>query len=308
MKLKKSPYFLLILATLVWGGNFVVGRAVSTQVPPYTLSFLRMCTSLIVFLPFAWKEIIWERRVLLKNWWVICLMSLTGLATFNTLLYVALHYTTSINASLITATSPIVIALFSFFILGEKLTLRQIMGACTSIIGVLFIISKGSLSAIISFTFTFGDLLVMIAVFLWGFYSLIVRHYARKLPEYSTFALTIAVSVILIFPLFAWDFFYMHKEVVWSLSTVSAILYVGIFASLVGFLSWNSAVAQIGPAKAGIFLNLNPFFASIFAILFIGEKLAWYQVLGGLLVVVGVYVSAKVTSRKSAKHFLVTGD
>lgn len=121
MNLKKSPYILLIIATVIWGGNLVVGRAAATKVPPLTLSFLRMCIALIVFLPFAWKEIIRERQILLKNWWVICLMSLTGVAGFNTLLYIALNYTTSINAALISAMTPIAIASISFIILGEKL-------------------------------------------------------------------------------------------------------------------------------------------------------------------------------------------
>lgn len=143
---------------------------------------------------------------------------------------------------------------------------------------------------------------MVIAVIVWGFYSLIVRQYANILPEYSTFALAVAGGMIFLFPFFTWELFYVQKEIIWSVSAISAILYAEIFPSLVAILAWNSAVAQLGPVKAGIFLNLNPLFATIFAILFIGEKLAWYQFTGAMLVVLGVYVFTKVSSQRSPKH------
>ncbi|HZG69906.1 MAG TPA: DMT family transporter, partial [Chondromyces sp.] len=80
----------------------------------------------------------------------------------------------------------------------------------------------------------------------------------------------------------------------WNAESIASIGYIGVFASIVAFISWNSAVAEIGANKAGIFLNFIPVFASIFAIAFIGENLAWYQLAGGLFVVAGVYLSTKL--------------
>ena len=195
----QSPYLRLIIATLIWGGNFVIGRAVSDQLPPFVLSFCRWCTALLVLLPFAWRKLVSEKRVLQKNWLAILLMSLTGIAGFNTLLYIALHYTTSINASLVFSTSPIVIALLSLVLIKESLNKNLILGAFISVIGVIYIISQGSLATFTSLTFNPGDMIMITAVLAWGLYAIIVRKY-KELPAYSLLVSTIVTGIFILSP------------------------------------------------------------------------------------------------------------
>ncbi|MGA4721765.1 DMT family transporter [Fictibacillus nanhaiensis] len=295
---KVNPYVLLVVANLIWGGNFVIGRAIASSLPPVTLSFMRWCTAFLIFLPFAVPFLRKESQMLKKHWQVVLILSITGITGFNTLLYIALHYTTSINASIVNTSTPILLFLLSFVFLKEKLNAKQIAGALLSLIGLLFIISKGSIAVLLQLSFNKGDLIVIGAVICWSIYSLLIRRYAGILPTYSTFIVTAFLGILILLP------FSIHemqtKEIVWSLGTIATILYTGIFASFVAFMSWNTAVERVGPSKAGVFLNLIPVFAAIFAVLFINESLAWYQGAGGVLVILGVFISTWLTKRE--KH------
>ena len=122
-----------------------------------------------------------------ENWPAVIVMAITGVACFNTLVYIGVYYTTSINASLMNSSTPIIIYILSFIFLKERLSKFQLIGTALSLSGVMFILSKGSLETLLSFSFNKGDLIVLIAVFCWGVYSLLVKQYAGRLPGYSTF-------------------------------------------------------------------------------------------------------------------------
>ncbi|WP_203362541.1 DMT family transporter [Bacillus sp. REN10] len=292
-----SPYILLVLATLLWGGNFVIGRAVANDVPPYTLSLLRWCTAFLVFYPFVRKNLKTDWPAIKQHFHIVIAMAITGVAGFNTLVYISLHYTTSINASLVNSSTPIIIFVLSFLFFRERLHRNQLIGALISLSGVLFILSKGDWSNLLSFTFNLGDVLVVGAVVLWGVYSILVKQYAGRLPGYSTFFVAISLGLVVLLP-FSFIELFLYKEVVnWKLTSMGAVAYIGIFASIVAFTSWNTAVAAIGPNKAGVFLNFIPVFASLFAIIFLEETLTSYQMIGGLFVVFGVYLSTKAPKK-----------
>jgi len=291
--MKIPPYALLLLATVLWGGNFVIGRAVSGNIPPFTLAFLRWCVAFIVFLPIAYRSVKREWHMLKEHWKIVLILAFTGVAAFNTLVYIALHYTTSINASLMNSSTPIMIYILSFIFLKEKLTSFQILGTALSLSGVLFIISGGSFASLVDFTFNKGDLIVVVAVFCWSIYSLLVKHFAGRLPGQSTFLVTIFIGAVMLLPFYLYEITTMTNAIHWHWSTIAAILYVGIFASIVAFLCWNHGVVQLGANKAGIYLNFIPVFASIFAVLFLDEQLHIFQIIGGLAVVAGVLLSSK---------------
>ncbi|MFS0877782.1 DMT family transporter [Solibacillus isronensis] len=222
----------------------------------------------------------------------VIVLALTGVAAFNTLVYIGLHYTTSINASLMNSSTPIIIYILSFIFLKEHLTKFQLLGTFLSLAGVLFIISGGSLQSLLSFSFNKGDLIVVVAVVCWSVYSLLIKKYAGKLPGYSTFLVTIAFGAIMLLPFAVYEQLTSSQAIVWNASTIVAIIYVGIIASIVAFLSWNTGVVSLGANKAGIYLNFIPLFATIFAVLFLNEQLLLAQVIGGIAVIAGVFISA----------------
>ena len=282
------PQVLLILATILWGGNFVIGRSVTGEIPPITLAFLRWCLAFIVFLPIVYKQVKRDLPIFRENWKIILVLGFTGVATYNTLVYIGVYYTTSINASLMNSLTSILIYILSFIFLKVTVSKNQVIGTIISILGVLFILSRGELSNILSLTFNKGDLIVLIAVLSWSVYTLLVNKYSSVLPGFSTFLVSIAVGAVILFPISMIELATTTTPVTWSGHTIFAILYVGIFASIVAFLSWNRGVVKIGANRASIYLNFIPVFATIFATVFLGEQLQLAQIIGGLAVIGGV--------------------
>jgi drug/metabolite transporter (DMT)-like permease len=285
------PQVLLILATILWGGNFVIGRSVTGEIPPITLAFLRWCLAFIVFLPIVYKQVKRDLPIFRENWKIILVLGFTGVATYNTLVYIGVYYTTSINASLMNSLTSILIYILSFIFLKVTVSKNQVIGTIISILGVLFILSRGELSNILSLTFNKGDLIVLIAVLSWSVYTLLVNKYSSVLPGFSTFLVSIAVGAVILFPISMIELATTTTPVTWSGHTIFAILYVGIFASIVAFLSWNRGVVKIGANRASIYLNFIPVFATIFATVFLGEQLQLAQIIGGLAVIGGVILA-----------------
>ncbi|RUL46509.1 MULTISPECIES: DMT family transporter [Lysinibacillus] len=289
--MKFPPYALLVLATLLWGGNFVIGRAVTGDIPPFTLAFLRWCLAFFVFFPIAFKYVKRDWLKLKEHWKIVLVLAFTGVAAFNTLVYIGVYSTTSINASLMNSTTPIFIYILSFIFLKEHLSKNQMIGTAISLIGVIFILTGGSLETLMHFSFNKGDLIVLVAVFCWSIYSLLIKQYATRLPGFSTFLVSIAMGAIILAPFTVYELATLDSPIVWSTKTISAIVYVGVLASIVAFLSWNTGVVKMGANRASIFLNLIPVFATIFATIFIGEQLQLAQVVGGLAVIGGVILT-----------------
>lgn len=289
--MKFPPQVLLILATVLWGGNFVIGRAVSGEIPPFTLAFLRWCLAFLVFFPIAFKQVKRDWEKFKEHWKIVLILAFTGVAAFNTLVYIGVHSTTSINASLMNSTTPIFVYILSFIFLKERLSRNQLIGTGISLLGVIFIISGGSLESLQRFTFNKGDLIVIVAVFCWSIYSLLVKQYSSRLPGFSTFLVSIALGAMMLLPFALYEHLTLDSPIIWSAKTIGAVLYVGIFASIVAFLSWNHGVIQIGANRASIYLNFLPVFSAIFATIFLGEQLILAQIIGGLAVIGGVILT-----------------
>ncbi|MFB6468486.1 DMT family transporter [Cytobacillus sp. Hz8] len=291
---EKYPYILLVLANIIWGGNFVVGSIAKDYFPPFTFSLIRWLIAFVLLTPFLYKSLIRDHNILLKHKWALLLLSITGVSGYNTLLYLSLHWTTSINAAVINPITPIFIAILSVVILSERVEGAQMIGILFSIIGVLFIMTKGSFGNLASFSFNKGDLLVLLAVFVWALYSICLKKYAGTLPLYSTFYVTTFVGSILLIPFSLFELKFTSQPLIWNISSISILFYVGFFAAIVAFLSWNIGVTKVGAARAGNYLNLLPVFAAILAPILTNESIMWYQIVGGIIVIAGVVISSKI--------------
>ena len=288
----RYAYFLLILANMIWGGNFVIGRIGADYFPPFTFSLLRWLVALLILTPFMVKRLKADWNILWRYKWILLLLTVTGIAGYNTIIYFSLHFTTSINAAVVNSITPLFIAIFSIFVLKERLAFVQVIGISLSITGIIFILSKGSLGALQAFSFNIGDLFVLIAVVCWSLYSVVVKKYATVLPAQTTLYITSFMGAVMLLPFSMFELNRPDVHVVFTPMSIFILFYVGILASIIAFLSWNTGVPRVGAAKSGIFLNLLPVFATIFATVFTNESLLWYQIIGGIIVIFGVLLSS----------------
>jgi len=124
-KMKISPKLLIILAVLFWSGNFFLGKIAVQVIPPMTLAFLRWFLAFLLFLPFCSKEIRAKHQEIKENRQLFLVLGITGIMGFNVFVYLAVKYTTAINATIINASTPMLTAILAVFFLKERLSLKQ---------------------------------------------------------------------------------------------------------------------------------------------------------------------------------------
>ncbi|MFZ7103505.1 MAG: DMT family transporter [Peptococcaceae bacterium] len=288
--MKNSPYLLLVLAPLFLSANFLIGKVIAGTVPPGALTFLRWLISFIVILPFFGRELLKNKILFIKNWPLMIILGLTGYF-FNSLgTYLAVTYTTAINASFIASLNPIAFALFGFVFYKEKAAPLQIIGIVISLTGVLWIIFKGNIADILSMRINSGDGFMLIAVISWAIYSNILKKKEANFPWPAIFITLVFSGIIVSIPyviletsLQGWNWLGLLGA-----KDYLCILAVGIIPSLLAFYCWNKALSHVESNQAAIFLNLIPVFTTILSIIIFKEELMYYHLLGGLLIFSGV--------------------
>ena len=290
MEPKKMALLILLITTAFWGGNFVVGKVVVNYIPPFMMSLGRWIIALFLLIPMLYKKG-WPKFDEWKGYWFqITILSLSGIVGFTTLVYFAVKYTTAVNAALVNSLTPAVIVLLSWIVLSERLTKIQLLGILVSIIGVIIVISRGSAATFINFQFNIGDLLMIIAVILWGIYSIIMKKLTVHLSSLAVTTLSAIIAMMFLLPLTFWELINTER-VIFNATTVFGLIYIGVFASVLAFLGWNNGVIKLGPGKAGVFINLIPVYAALFSFLFLNEKLQIHQITGGIIVIIGVLIT-----------------
>src|SRR5213075_1599468 len=171
--LANQPYLLLSITALCWAGNAIVGRLAAGHIPPVTLSFLRWSIAFLIILPFAWKHLKRDWGAIRARLGMMIVLSVTGIGAFNTLQYWALEHTQALNTLLLQSAGPLIVAVWSLVLLGVRLTLTPSVGVMLSLTGVLVILLHGDLTALSSIAFNKGDLIFMVALVIFGFYSVL---------------------------------------------------------------------------------------------------------------------------------------
>ena len=297
--MKTPPHAFLVLATLFWAGNFVVGGPLVEVLPPFGLNLVRWCIALAVLVPLTLlREGTAFIRPAARSWPSLLVMGVTGVLLFNSLVYLALSETSSINAALINGATPI-IALFIAAALGYgRPTGRGLLGSLVCLLGVAWVVSRGSLETLVNLSPNRGDLFMLVAAFCWALYTVLSGRVTRQV---SPLAATTA-SVVLAFPLLVLAGGYElvtqeHAEI--NPAVLAGFLYVGLAAGVAAFLAWNAGIGRLGAARGTIFLNLVPVFTAAIAIPALGERLITAQILGGLLVLLGVSLVSYQRREKS---------
>jgi drug/metabolite transporter (DMT)-like permease len=286
-----KPYLLLTLTPLFWAGNAVVGRAVAGHFPPITLSFLRWATAFLIVLPFAWPHLVRDWAAIRGRLGTMVLLSVAGISIFNALQYWALEYTEALNALLMQSSGPLFVAMWSLLLLGIRLTWAQAAGIVVSLCGVLVILLRGDLAALAQITLNKGDLIYLVALAIFGFYSAL----STKRPaihNLSFLAFTFGCGALCLIPPLIWELS-ARPVMQFTQSNFAVLFYVAIFPSILSYLCFNRGVELIGANRAAPFFHLIPVFGSAMAIVFLGEKPRLYHLAGYVLVLLGVFIAAR---------------
>lgn len=283
-------YAMLMIVMLLWAGNTIVGRAVHEDVQPFTLAFVRWAGALALLLPFALPSLIRERAAIVRGWLPILLLGLLGIGAFNALLYTGLRETTATNALLLQAGIPALVLLLDGLLFQVRPRCWQIVGVFFSTIGVCVIVFQGDAAKAMRLHFGHGDLIILGAVVVWAFYTVLLR-LRPAISSLSFVAATFAIGVATMAPL-AFMELQAGEVLLASPRLIGAFIYVAIFPSLIAYSLFNTAVARIGPASAGQAITLMPLFGALLSTVLLGETLHGYHALGMALILAGIIATA----------------
>ena len=288
-----KAYIFLVLCTLFWAGNFIVGKVASLfEIPPFSLNFYRWLIAFIILFPFTYTKITENFHEIKKKIIPLSIMGFTSITIFNSVVYYSLNFTQVLNGVLMISTIPVLIIFFSSCFTNEKIKINQILGVITSLIGVLIIITKFQLNTLLSLNLNKGDLWILVAMISWATYSIMVKEKKINLDPLALLQTLIFIGLIFLIPFYLYE---LHNAQFLKLNipVLLTVSYVVIFAGIGAYIFWIGAIKIIGPSRSGVFLHLMPVFSSLMAIFLLGERLANFHIFGALFILTGIIVSTK---------------
>ncbi|WP_232314843.1 DMT family transporter [Oceanibaculum pacificum] len=290
-----NAYLLLVLTTLMWGGNAVAGRIAVGEISPMLLTGIRWIGVVILLAIFARRTVIAEWPVLRRHLPFLMAMGALGFTGFNALFYLSAYTTSAINIGIIQGAIPIFVLIGAYIAYRTPVTLVQVIGAALTMIGVALVATRGEIAHAQALRINEGDLLMVIACALYAGYTVALR----KRPAVSGLAMfsVMAVAALLTsLPLVAIEAamgdFRAPTPTGWAV-----LAFVVLFPSFLSQIFFLRSVQLVGPGRAGLFVNLVPIFAAILAVLVLGELFQLYHALALGLVLGGIWLAER---RRSA--------
>ena len=285
-----SAFLLLALANLLWSGNWIAGRALRDAFDPISLNFWRWTIATLAMAPFALPALRGKGALLRQHAGILVILAFTGIAVFQSLVYLGLRSTTAVNAVLINSSIPLFILLCSWVIERERASPRQIAGMLLSLAGILVILSRGSPGALLELEVHAGDAWILLAMPVWGIYSVLLKRRPAELGGLPFLFVISLAGVLMLLP-FAGLTAAQRPLPLPTAAEALGVLYMGLMASVVAFICWNRGVAAVGANAAGFTVHLLPAFGTLLAIVFLGETFAPFHAAGIATILAGVLLA-----------------
>lgn len=299
--LMNSPYLILILCNLFWGGNVIAGKLAVGHIDPYLLILLRWIGALILILPFVIEPLKQSWPTLRRYWPLYLFYGAIGYGTFNMITYVAAHLTSGVNISIEQATINVMVMLMNFALFRVRVRALQLLGVAITIIGVAITATHGDLSRIFALAINAGDALVLLSCVIWAIYSISLRW--RPQTDWVSFMFATCAGAALASIAYQTILGGGPAAIPMHISEVTTqgwliVAYTILFPSILSQMFYVRGVELIGANRASLFINLIPFFGAVGSILLLGERLEGFHLIAGALIVVGI-VLAEWSARRA---------
>jgi drug/metabolite transporter (DMT)-like permease len=275
----------------MWGGNAVASRMAVGHVSPMALTTLRWCGVCLVLAPLMARQVAAAWPILAARWPYVVAMAALGFTAFNSLMYAAAHHTSAVNITILQGSIPVFVLLGGLVWFGARIGALQILGMAVTLIGVAAIAAEGDPARLASLSVNIGDAWMVVACAAWACYTL----FLRKRPAVSSFVLFTAMALaglVLSLPLLAYEV--ATGTVIWpDLVGWAILLFVALLPSLLAQVVFIRGVELIGPARAGLFVNLVPVFGALLAVALLGEPFRPYHALALALVLGGIWLAER---------------
>lgn len=291
LHLWNTPHVVLTLATMMWAGHTIAARISVNEISPMLLMELRWILCLLVLIVFCRKQLISQIPAVRERLGWVFMMGAFGMAGFTVFFILAAQHTTAVNLGITQGSIPAFVMLIGLVVLRTKISLLQICGLALSLAGVVLLVSGGSFSVIKSVQFNVGDLLMLIACLCYAGYTVglsrrIVMSPVLMLAFFSAAAVvTLTISTAIEYA--------QGSLVMPGLKGWLIVIYCAIFPSLLAQVLFMRGVELAGSNRAGLYVNLVPVFAALFAVIILGEVMYFYHILSLAFVLGGIYMAER---------------
>jgi len=289
MTKKLLPFLEALFAVLVWGASFIATKIAVGQISPTSVVWLRFA----IGIPILLLAVVMRKQFAFpkgNEWWYFALLGFLGISFHQWLQSNGLKTAQATTTAWIVSISPAFIAILGWLVLKEKLNLVQSLGIALSMVGVLVVVSKGDLSSLAGGKFgTYGDFLILISAINWAVFSILSR---RGLLHHPSTMMTFWVMTI------GWLItsvaFFANKNYIdfpqLDLRGWMAMIYLGVFTTGLAYIAWFDALSQLPAAQTGAFLFIEPLTSMVVAAVILNEKITPVSVLGGAVILVGIWM------------------
>ncbi len=284
-------YTILMLTALVWGANAVAGKLAVGHISPLLLTTFRWLFAFLFILAFSFRHVSRDLPAIKAHFLQLFLLGAVGFAGFNSMLYLALNYTSTINVVIEQAGMPLVIFGANFLLLRIGVTWLQMIGFTLTMVGVAITVSNGDPSRLLALELNRGDALMLLAILFYGGYTVALR-WKPALHWQSLLTVLAGCAFLASLPLAATEA--AMGSLIWPDTRGWLVtLFTAIFPSLLAQGLYIRGNEMIGANRAGLFVNLVPIFGTLLAVVILGESLYAFHLVGLTLVLGGIALAER---------------
>jgi len=277
-----------VVTALLFSGSYVAGKFAVSDMGPLGITLCRYVVAAMFLSTLSLSGHYRLQRIRKRSLGRFAVLGLLGIVGYHYFFFVSLRYTDIANTAIINALSPVVTVILAFLFLRERLGWRTMGGILLAVVGVVILISQHESEGLSHFHLNPGDVCMLISVVCWAGYALMVRSMAGAYSGYTITWFTTMIGVSMLLPLAAIELFHSGRATV-TMSALWPVLYMGIFASGIGYLLYNKSVHLIGATQtSGIVYGLVPIFTALWGYLLLDEKLSLYALASMLLIIVSL--------------------
>ncbi|MGJ3352940.1 DMT family transporter [Providencia sp. Je.9.19] len=278
-----------LIAVFLWSLNAIVSKAAATAIDPAAISFYRWALALVVMTPFVFRSVLKNKQIVMKHWWQLAILGALGMMIYQSLAYYAAHSVSATFMGIMNSLIPLLTVIISIFVLRIIPTVGIVVGAALSLSGLVWLVSQGNPSSLLTHGLGTGELLMIIASAAYALYGVLTKRWGIKLSSWDSLYIQIFFGVILLIPSFV-----LADDVSLNSHNIGLVLFAGIAASIIAPAMWIQGVMRLGANTTSIFMNLAPVFTAIIAIFALGEELKSYHLIGGGVVLLGVMLAQQL--------------
>lgn len=289
MRLLDRPYLILLITTFFWASNTLAGRISVGHVSPMMLTSARWAATFLIMGVVAHRTFVAEWPEIRKSWRWVLVMGFIGFTWFNAFYYLACQYTTAVNLGIIQGALPIMVLMGAILVHRTPASALQWIGIVLTIVGLLLLVTRGHLEQLLGLTFDLGDIFMLLACLGYATYTVNLKGRPQVSPL-TLFLGLAAVAAVTSLPLTAYEI--AAGTAIWpDLTGWLLVVFIAVGPGFIAQLLFIRGVGLIGPARAGLFMNLVPVWAAIMGPLILGEVFAWYHAVALVLVLGGIAVA-----------------